>query len=65
MNYLQKDFFEHIVKNLDNFGRSLVLAANFGTAAASKNPKLISAIATDVINFVHQGKDLYLDKIHL
>ena len=36
------------------------LAANIGTAAASKNPRMISATAPDIIKFVHQGKGLYL-----
>ena len=51
-------------KILNNPGRALELAANIGTAAASKNPKLIAATAPDIIKFVHQGKGLYLDKIH-
>ena len=65
------DFFKHIgkaAKNvgkkiLNNPGRALELAANIGTAA-SKNPRLIAATAPDIIKFVHQGKDLYLGKIH-
>ena len=51
-------------KILNNPGRELELAANIGTAAASKNPKLIAATAPDIIKFVHQGKGLYLGKIH-
>ena len=66
------DFFKHTgkaAKNvgkkiLNNPGRALELAANIGTAAASKNPKLIAATAPDIIKFVHQGKDLYLGKLH-
>ena len=66
------DFFKHLgkaAKNvgkkiLNNPGRALEIAANIGTAAASKNPKLIAATAPDVIKFVHQGKGLYLGKIH-
>ena len=66
------DFFKHIgkaAKNvgkriLNNPGTALELAANIGTAAASKNPKLIAATAPDIIKFVHQGKGLYLGKIH-
>ena len=66
------DFFKHIgkaAKNvgkkiLNNPGRALELAANIGTAAASKNPKLIAATAPDLIKFVHQGKGLYLGEIH-
>ena len=61
------DFFKHLgsaAKNvgkkiLNNPGRALEIAANIGTAAASKNPKLIAATAPDVIKFVHQRKGLY------
>ena len=66
------DFFKHIgkvAKNvgqkvLNNPGRALELAANIGRAAASKNPTLIAPTAPDIINFVHQGKGLYVGKIH-
>ena len=66
------NFFKHLgsaAKNvgkkiLNNPGRALELAANIGTAAASKNPKLIAATAPDIIKFVHQRKGLYLGKIH-
>ena len=51
-------------KILNNPARALELAANIGTAAASKNPKLIAATAPEVIKFVHQEKGLYLGKIH-
>ena len=51
-------------KMLNNPGRALELAANIGTAAASKNPRMIAATAPDIIKFVHQGKGLYLGKIH-
>ena len=51
-------------KNLNNPGRALELAANIGIAAASKNPRMIAATAPDIIKFVHQGKGLYLGKIH-
>ena len=51
-------------KILNNPGRALELAANIGTAAASKNPRMIAATAPDFIKFVHQGKGLYLGKIH-
>ena len=51
-------------KILNNPGRALELAANNGTAAASKNPRMIAATAPDIIKFVHQGKGLYLGKIH-
>ena len=64
-------FFKHLgsaAKNvgkkiLNNPGRALEVAANIGNAAASINPKLISATAPDIIKFVHQGKGLYLGKI--
>ena len=66
------DFFKHIGKAamndgkkiLNNPGRALELAANIGTAAASKNPRMIAATAPDIIKFVHQGKGFYLGKIH-
>ena len=52
------DFFKHLgsaAKNvgkkiLKNPGRALELAANIGTAAASKNPKLIAATAPTLLN---------------
>ena len=61
------DFFKHLgsaAKNvgkkiLNNPARALEIAANIGTAAASKNPRMIAAAAPDVIKFVHQGKGLY------
>ena len=46
-------------KILNNPGRALEIAANIGTAAASKDPKLIAATAPEVIKFVHQGNGLY------
>ena len=66
------DFFKHLgsaAKNvgkkiLNNPDRALEIAANIGTAAPRKNPKLIAATAPDSIKFVHQGKGLYLGKIH-
>ena len=51
-------------KILNNPGRALELAANIGTAAPSKNSRMIAATAPDIIKFVHQGKGLYLGKIH-
>ena len=51
-------------KILNNPGRALELAANIGTAAASKNPRMIAATAPDIIKFVHQRKGLYLGKFH-
>ena len=61
------NFFKHLssaAKNvgkkiLNNLGRALELAANIGTAAASKNPRMIAATAPDIIKFVQQGKGLY------
>ena len=66
------DFFKHIGKAakkvgkkiLNNPGRALELAANIGTAAASKYPRMIAATAPDIIKFVHKGTGLYLGKIH-
>ena len=66
------DFFKHIVKAAKNVGkkiintpgRALELAAFIGTAAPSKNPKLIAATAPDIRKFVHQVKGLYLGKSH-
>ena len=66
------EFFKHIgnaVKNvekkiLDNPGRALELEAITGTAATSKNRRMIVATAPDVLKFVHQGNGLYLGKIH-
>ena len=51
-------------KILNNPWRELELAANIVTAAASKNPRMIAATAPDVIKLIHQGKGLYLGKIH-
>ena len=58
------NFFKHLgsvaqnvgKKILNNPGRVLELAANIGTAAASKNPRMIAATAPDIIKFVHQRK---------
>ena len=66
------DFFKHIGKAAKNVGKKIFnnpgraseLAANIGTAAASKNPKLIAATAPDIIKIVHEGKGLLLGKIH-
>ena len=60
------DFFKHLgsaAKNvgkkiLNNPGRAFEIAANIGTAAAIKNPKLIAATAPDFMKFVLQGKGL-------
>ena len=64
------DFFKHIgkaarnvgKKTLNNPARALEISANIGTAAASKNPKLIAATAPEVIKFVHQGKGFVFGK---
>ena len=64
-------FFKHIGKaaksvgnkRLKNPGRALELVSNIGTAAASKNPRMIAATALDIKKLVHQGKGLYLGKI--
>ena len=45
-------------------GAALELAANIGTAAASKRTKPIAATAPDVIKFVIQGRGFYLGKSH-
>ena len=70
------DFFKHLGKAttkaannvgkklLNNPARALEKGASIGTAAASKNPKPIAATAPDIIKIVHQGKGLYLGKIH-
>ena len=67
-----KDFFRGVGKAAKNVGkkilnnptRALEIASNIATAAATKNPKIIASTAPDVIKFVHQGKGLYLGKIH-
>ena len=66
------DFSKHLGKAAKNVGkkifknpkRALKIAVNIGTAAATKNPNLLAATAPDVVKFVHQGKGLYLGKIH-
>ena len=66
------DFFKHFGKAAKNVGkkilnnpaRALEIAANIGTAAASKNPKLIAATVPEVIKHVDQGKGLNFGKIH-
>ena len=55
------NFFKHLSsaakivgkKILNKPGRALELAANIGTAAASKHPKLIAANAPDIIKFLY------------
>ena len=66
------DFFRGVFKSAKNVGkkilvkpgRALEIASNIGTAAASKNPKLIAATAPDFIKVVNQWKGLYLCKIY-
>ena len=41
-------------KIINNPGRALELAADIGTPAVSKNPRMIAATAPDIIKFVHQ-----------
>ena len=52
------------MKILNDPGRALEIAANIGTAAAGKNLRMIAASAPDIIKVVHQGKGLFLGKIH-
>ena len=47
---------------LKNPARSLEIGANVATAAASRNPKAALSTLTEVINFYHTGKGLYLGK---
>ena len=47
---------------LKNTGRALEIGANVATAAASRNPKAALSTLTEVINFYHTGKSLYLGK---
>ena len=47
---------------LKNPGRALKIGANIATAAATKSPKAALSILTEVINFYHTGKGLYLGK---
>ena len=56
---------KNVGKKVNNkLGRALEIAASIGTAAASKNHRMIAATTYDIIKFVHQGKGLYLGKIH-
>ena len=58
------DFFKHLgsaAKNvgkkiLNNPGRALKIAANIGTAAASKNARLIAATAPTLLNLFIKGR---------
>ena len=51
-------------KIINNPNRALAIEPNIGTAAASKNPRMIAATAPDLIKIVYQGKVLYLGKFH-
>ena len=65
------DFFKHLGKMgknvgkkiLKNPGRALEIAANIGTAAASKNPRLIAATAPTLLNLFIKGKDCTKPKV--
>ena len=46
-----------------NPGRSLEIAANVGTAVASRSPKAASSSLPESSNFYHTGKRIYLGKI--
>ena len=58
---LQRTFKRKIIHNP---GRAPIIAANLGTAAGSKNLKLIAAISSENRNLVHQGQGLYYGKIY-
>ena len=49
-------------KVLRNPGRALDLTAKIATTAATKSPKAALSTLTEVINFYHTGKVLYLGK---
>ena len=52
-----------LAKNvLSNPRRALDLKAKIATAAATKSPKAALSTLTEVINFYHTGKGLYLGK---
>ena len=52
-----------LAKNeLKNPSRLLEIGANVATAAVCKNPKAALSALTEVINFHHTGKGLYLGK---
>ena len=46
-----------------NPGRALKIGANVGTAFASRNLKAASSTLSDVTNFNHTGKGLYLGEL--
>ena len=47
---------------LKNTGRDLEIAANVGSAFASRSPKAALSSLPEVINFYHTGKGLYLPR---
>ena len=47
---------------LKNPGRALEITSNIATAAATKSPKAALSTLSEVINFYHTGKGLYLGK---
>ena len=47
---------------LKNPSRFLEIGANVATAAVTKNPKAALSALSEVINFYHTGKGLYLGK---
>ena len=49
-------------KVLKNPSRALDITANIASAAASRSPKNVLSTLTEVINFYHTGKGLYLGK---
>ena len=52
-----------LAKNaLKNPSRFLEIGANIASAAATKSPKAALSTLTEVINFYHTGKGLYLGK---
>ena len=56
---------KNVGKNIQNSPvRAIELAGKITSVAASKNPRGIAAAAPDIRKLVHQGKGLYLDKVH-
>ena len=52
-----------LAKNLiSNPGRALDLTAKIATAASTKSPKAALSTLSEVINFYHSGRGLYLGK---
>ena len=48
---------------IKNPGRALEINSNIATAAASRSPKAALSSLSEVINFYHTGKGLYLGKV--